>query len=211
MAVTIRLVEATSAQAVVEAVVDACDALDVSCVSANPAFPKGLSPDADGFVNAIVPEGFEGFLRIEGSGFVSSRLFLGPLGVPPSPAFTVQLVRPSELAVMSSLVASSLDPSRGTAIFSVKDCSGARAAGIRFALPTADAASHEFFLINQAPVAPPAAKATDGDGLGGYFNVPPGQTVVRALRGPDDAFAGEAAFHVLPETLAYVDLDPTLR
>ncbi len=42
-----------------DAVVDVCDKLDVACTGTDPTFPKGLSPDNDGTIDFVVPEGFE--------------------------------------------------------------------------------------------------------------------------------------------------------
>ena len=69
------------------------------------------------------------------------------------------------------------------------------------ASPNADAASLEFYLINQAPTTPPTATATDVDGFGGFFNLPVSAAVVRAYRDSDDVYIGESSFHVARRSL----------
>jgi hypothetical protein len=114
-----------------------------------------------------------------------------------------------EYELLARLAKKPADPTRGTAILLAVDCSGDSASGVRFEVPTSDDQSQEFYLINQGPVTPPTATATDVDGFGGYFNLVPSAAVARAFREKDDTYIGESSFEVLANTLSYVLVAPT--
>jgi hypothetical protein len=192
-----------------ETVIDVCDKLDITCAGTDPKYPKGLAPGPDGVVDVVVPEGFDGFVRIQNPDIVDSRVYVGrPIVEPPS-VKEVRLLSPSDYSVLSTLAGKSLDPERGTAIVLAVDCQQVAVGGVRFESPNADADSVEFYLINQSPTIPPTATATDPDGFGGFFNMPPSSAVVRSFRDADDAFVGESSFQILPNTLSYVQVAPT--
>lgn len=192
-----------------DGVVDVCDKLDIDCSSTDPKYPKGLSPGEDGIVDVVVPEGFDGFVEVTHPDIVDSRIYVGrPIVEPPS-VKEVQLLRPNDYSLLSTLAGKEVDPTRGTAIVLVVDCSRVAVGGVRFESPNADADSVEFYLINQSPTIPPTATATDKDGFGGFFNMAPSSAVVRAFRAEDDTFVGESSFQILPNTLSYVQVAPT--
>jgi len=206
----IRLAYATDGSPVgTDAVVDVCGKLDITCTGTDPKFPKGLSPDAEGMVDVLVQEGFDGFVRITSADTVDSRVYVGrPIVAPPS-VKEVRLLRPTEYELLATLTGLAVDPTRGTAIVLAVDCGGIAVGGVRFETPNADSESVEFYLINQAPTIPPTATATDKDGFGGFFNLPPSSAVVRAFRAEDDFFIGESSFQVLADTISYVQVAPT--
>ncbi len=206
----IRLEFATNANPVTDVTVDVCDKLDVACMTDDPDFPKGFSPDSNGVVDVQVPEGFDGFVRLTGPEIVNSRVYVGrPLVKAPS-IEAIQLLRPGEVSSLALLfTGEDYDPTRGTTIDLVVDCQGLAASGVTFEVPAADEATYEFYLINQSPVRPPDATETDKDGFGGFFNLKPGSTLVRAHRASDGEYIGESSFQVLPDTLSYVLVSPT--
>ena len=205
----IDLVYAVGGAAVsMQTVVDICDKLDPPCVN-SPNLPKGLHPDGNGKVEVSVPEGFDGYVQISGPDLVDSRVYVGrPLLGPPS-VEAVQLLSESDFNLLATLANDEPDPMRGSAIVLVVNCKGDGGGGVRFESPSIDDETTPFYLINQQPVTPPTATVTDGDGFGGYFNMPLGAAVVRGLRDDDDAFIGESSFQILPETISYVLVAPT--
>lgn len=206
----VRLAYAVGGAAVsTETVVDVCDKLDITCADPDPAYPKGLSPDAEGMVDLVVPEGFDGFVQVTGPDLVDSRVYVGRPVVEPPPVEEIQLLSPSDLNLLATLAGDEPDPTRGTAIVLVVDCGGEGVGGVRFETPNADSETAQFYLINQAPTLPPTATATDVDGFGGYFNLPLGASVVRAFRDEDDVFVGESSFQILEATISYVLVAPT--
>jgi hypothetical protein len=102
-----------------------------------------------------------------------------------------------------------LDPERGSSIMLSSDCKGESGAGVRFETPGADSKSLEFYLINQSPISPPEATATDVDGFGGFFNLAEAQTVARAFLEEGDQYIGESSFGVFAGTISYVQISPT--
>ena len=73
----------------------------------------------------------------------------------------------------------------------------------------AESGGDEFYLFDRSAAVPPNATATDEHGLGGFFNLPTGVTVLRAFHGGDDAFVGEGSFEIQSEGIAYVHVGPT--
>lgn len=194
-----------------DTVVDACDKLDIACTGNNPDLPTGIRPDAEGMITMAVPEGFDGFVQIIGPEIVDSRVYVGRPLVGPPPVDAIELFRPGDIELLATLTGEEPDPTRGSAVVLAIDCSGEGAGGVRFETPNADDSTIAFYLINQAPALPPAATATDLDGFGGFFNLPAGAAVVRAIRDEDDVFIGESSFQVLADTISYVLVAPTPR
>ncbi|MCA9617843.1 MAG: hypothetical protein KC731_02410 [Myxococcales bacterium] len=195
----------------VNTVVDVCDKLDLNCTSTDPKYPKGLHPDNQGNVLVEIPEGFDGFVQIIGPDLVDTRVYVGrPIVEAPS-VKEVQLFSPDDFSLLSTLAGQDPDPTRGTAIVLVVDCSDVAAGGVRLETPNADMDTIPFYLINQSPTMPPTATATDKDGFGGFFNLPAseGTAVVRAFRDEDDAYVGESSFQVLANTISFVQVRPT--
>lgn len=205
----IHLVLAADKTPVKTAVIDVCDKLDLQCTGTNPDFPKGIKPASDGMVKLSVVEGFDGFVRITDPTIVDTRVYVGrPLLAQPS-FNEVRLLRPSDYEGIAAITGLSVDPKRGTAILAAVDCTGDSVAGVRFESPAADKQSTEFYLVNQVPAKPPAAQATDHDGFGGFFNLPPGTPVARAYVAKDDAFIGESSFQILANTISFVLIRPS--
>lgn len=212
VSLTLHLIYANGSQNLpTDATVDICDKLDPTCMVSSPDFPKGAHPDASGSITLTVKQGFDGFVQIKHMTIMDSRIYVGRPVIEPPNITEIQLLRPLDYETLAIIAAGGAepDPTRGTAILRVADCSDNAASGVRFVVPTADSSSIEFYLINQGPVTPPSATSTDADGFGGYFNLKPGPTVAQALREEDDAYVGESSFHVLENTISYVLISPT--
>jgi len=204
-----QIVLAGDKSPVTMATVDVCAKLDLDCTGMSPDFPKGLTPDAGGNVSFSVIQGFDGFVRFSGPEIMDSRVFVGrPVVTPPQP-MVVWLLKPSDYNILAAFAGQDVDPTRGTSIMFGVDCQGIGASGVRFESPNADAGSMEFYLINEAPSSPPAATATDHDGYGGFFNLPVGSALAKSYRAEDDVYVGESSFHVLANTISYVEVAPT--
>ena len=206
----VRLAYAVSGAAVgTDTVIDVCEKLDPDCTATSPDFPKGLNPDPNGIVDLTVREGFDGFVKITGTDLVDSRVYVGRPIVEPPTVEEIQMFAPSHLQALASTAMQTPDPTRGTAIVLVQDCSGDGVGGVRFETPAADSETLQFYLINQFPTPPPEATTTDADGFGGFFNVPVGPSVMRAFRDEDDAYIGESSYQILADTISYVLVAPT--
>lgn len=207
VALSVRLAFASGGEPLDGGTVDFCDKLDVECTSTSPDFPKNLVPDANGVVTANVKQGFDGFARITHPDIVPSRIYVGRPIVNVPKVKEIQLLRPSEYSALANIAMGTVDPMRGTAIILVVDCKGDSGAGVHFETPSADGQTLSFYLINQAPVA--SANATDRDGFGGFFNLPPGSTLARASLAADNTYVGESSFEIRAGTISYVQIAPT--
>ena len=206
---SVRLAFASDGNPVTTATVDFCDKLDIDCMGTSPDFPKGLTPDSTGVVTVEVKQGFDGFVRITDDDIVDSRVYVGRPIVEVPKVKEIQLLRPNEYAALAGIAQGMVDDTRGTAILLAVDCKGDSASGVRFETPNADDESIAFYLINQGPVLPPTATATDKDGFGGFFNLPVSAAVARSFREEDDAYVGESSFQVVANTISYVQIAPT--
>lgn len=206
---SVRLAFASDSQPLTSGTVDFCDKLDIDCTGDSPDFPKGLSPEPDGTVTVNVNQGFDGFVRIIDPEIVDSRVYVGRPIVEVPKVKEIQLLRPNEYAALAGIAQGMVDETRGTAILLAVDCKGDAASGVRFESPNADGDSIAFYLINQGPVLPPTATSTDADGFGGFFNLPVAAAVARSFRADDDAYIGESSFHVVANTISYVQIAPT--
>jgi len=206
--INVRLAFASGGEPVTSADVDICDKLDVNCMGTSPDFPKDLTPDAQGMVTATLKQGFDGFFRITDPEIVDSRVYVGRPIVEQPNVKEVQLLRPFEYETLANLAQSAVDPTRGSVIVLGIDCTGDGGAGMRFETNNGDGATVPFYLINQAPTIPPTATATDGDGFGGFFNMPLSNAVVRAYLAEDGTYVGESSLTVLANTISYVQITP---
>jgi hypothetical protein len=199
----------TAQTPVTSATIDVCAKLDTTCSMMDPNYPKGLMPDANGSVTFSVIQGFDGFVRITAANYIDSRVFVGRPVVTPPAVKSVRLIQPLEYAAIAGTAMLTPDMTRGTAILYAVDCSGDAAAGVSFAVPTADSMSALFYLINQFPTLPPTATATDVDGFGGVFDLPTGSSVATSTRASDKTLIGQSSFDVLANTISYVQIAPT--
>jgi hypothetical protein len=209
VALSVKLTFAGDKSPVVGVNVDVCDKLDIDCTGTNPDSPKGLMSGPDGLVSFSVAQGFDGFVRLASPQIIDSRIFVGRPIITPPTIKEVRLLSKNDFTILANLAKEKADPTRGTSILLAVDCQALPVSGARFESPSIDAMSREFYLINQAPTTPPAATATDVDGFGGFFNMPVGSAVARSFRASDDTFVGESSFHILAETISYVQIAPT--
>ncbi len=207
--ITEQLVLALDGSPVTDVTCDVCDKLDYNCTGTNPDFPKGLHPDAKGNVSAAVVQGFDGFVRITGGTTLDSLVFIGqPLIKPPSVKI-IQLLRPMDYTTIAMVAGLKVDMTHGTAILEGVDCEGLPMSGISFKTNVKDSETAAFYLINMLPQEPPMATATDTDGYGGFFNLPPGSAVATSSRESGKQCIGDSSFRIEPYTISYVLVAPS--
>ncbi len=192
------------------ATVDVCATLDLACTNDTPGFPKGLMSGSDGVLRIETKQGFDGWVRVTHPDIVDSRIYVGrPLFEQPKTK-EIRLLKPSEYELLANVAGGAMvDETRGTAIVLGLDCEGLPGSQLRFASPSADAQTIPFYLINQSPQRPPQAVETDSDGFGGFFNLPVGPSVVRAVRGEEATYVGESSLQIVANTISYVQVAPT--
>jgi hypothetical protein len=205
---TEQLVLAAGGSPVTMVTVDVCKKEDVMCATPSPA---GLVPDANGFVTFSVPQGFQGFVRISGQPtIVESEVYVGrPIFTQPS-VKSIELLTPADYSALAALAGQMVNTALGTSIVLGFDCQGLAAAGISFETTnTIPGTTQQFYLIDMLPEKVPTATATDGDGFGGFFNMPTGPALVKSYRAAGDVYIGESSFAVKADTIAYVLVSPT--
>lgn len=137
-----------------------------------------ITPDAAGWVDVPLYEGFDGYLEITSPGAVPSMLFYGePLtnarNVDPDPAFLVEME--TALAFDRLFLGREAFPNTGVINVRALDCQNAPAPAVQFTL---EPAAVGWYYAGEIPVA--TAQATTESGVGGFSDVAPGTVVVTA-------------------------------
>lgn len=155
--------------------VRACAQRDTECLA--PLTPP-TPIDAEGWVDLMLYEGFDGYLEITSPGAVPSMLFYGqPLtngrNVDPEPAFLVEM--DTALAFDRLFLGREAFPNTGVINIRALDCQNAPAPAVQFTLAPAAVG---WYYVGEIPVA--SAQATTESGVGGFSDVAPGTVVVTA-------------------------------
>jgi hypothetical protein len=151
--------------------VRACSTADLDCTQ--PVTPP-LPVDADGVVSVPLFWGFDGYLEIRADGIIPSVSYVRePIYADSVQTVPVQVAPIEALAAYATANGTTLREDRALLAIEVFDCSWTLASGIQV---TNDAGGVPFSFTNGLPTIGMAV--TDGRGLAGALNVPPG--VVRA-------------------------------
>ena len=152
-------------------VVRACSTADLNCTQ--PVTPD-LPVDALGVVEVPLYWGFDGYLEIRADGIIPSVSYLRePLYADSVQSVPVQVAPLDALAAYAAANGTTLREDRALLAVEVFDCNWELAAGIEV---RNDAGGVAFSFTNGLPTI--GMSVTDGRGLAGALNVPPG--VVRA-------------------------------
>ncbi len=152
-----------------------CTVRDPACMS--PITPP-ITPDADGWVDVPLYEGFDGYLEITSPGAVPSMLFYGePLtngrNVDPEPAFLVEME--TALTFDRLFLGREAFPNTGVINIRALDCQNMPAPAVQFRL---EPAAVGWYYVGEIPVG--TAQQTTESGVGGFSDVSPGTVVVTA-------------------------------
>lgn len=202
-----RFVDAqTRDQPIPDVSVKVCALDDLACADA----AEPVVSDADGRVSLelpLGPNGFGGFLELTGTAIPVTLLrLLPPLG------FTedvdgFRVVTLATLAAVSTALGVAMDPARGHLTVETRDCDGALASGVSYAVDTADGLSTRFYVAADRPSS--AATATDVNGSGGVANVPAGSAVITATVAADGRVIGRLPVVVRAGAVSSSLLPPT--
>jgi len=152
-------------------VVRACTTADLECAQPVTA---DLSIDARGVVEVPLFWGFDGYLEIQADGVIPSAYYIRqPLYADSIQEIPMQVAPLEALAAYAAANGATLREDRALLAVEVFDCSWALASGIQVGN---DAGGVPFSFANGLPTI--GAAVTDGRGLAGALNVPPG--LVRA-------------------------------
>lgn len=187
------------------------DASDASC--ANPVVEGETGTDGT-FTGTISTGedrlGFDGYARVKGDDVVDTLVFFHPpitenKDAPDrAPLVTRDLFETFATAGMGK----SPNPERGHLALEALDCSWSRAGGVTFEIDTGDAETTEAYL--RGGTTPDAtAERTDGSGLGGFVDVPPGEVTVTARVAETGEYVGEVDVFVEAGAVSEVAVAPT--
>jgi hypothetical protein len=152
-------------------VVRACSTADLDCTQ---PVTEDLPVDARGVVDVPLFWGFDGYLEIRADGIIPSVSYLRePIYADSVQSIPVQVAPLDALAAYAAANGTTLREDRALLAVEVFDCNWALAAGVEV---TNDAGGVVFSFTNGLPTI--GMSVTDGRGLAGALNVPPG--VLRA-------------------------------
>jgi hypothetical protein len=181
--------------------VAACSPLDIEC--AEPMTDEAI-PDSDGSVRIDVPRNFDGFFTIRSEETVPAVLFIDGALQRDTQAPTMLVIAAKDLVALSQAQRFNIDMTMGTLLLRAYDCDRNEAAGVRF---TSDPPGQPFAFVDGLPIV--GQTVTDGQGTGGFLNVPPGLVVVQSIINEGSVVTRKASGRVRPGWFTYIDLDPS--
>jgi hypothetical protein len=214
---SVTFVTFTSEQPFVGETVKACSKLDFTC--ATPI--DTVTADASGIVSVTVPaglSGFDGYLDISGGKVNGTGASSFPTIWYPVPFVVAdgwrgrtQLLSTDEFLLLTSVTGATPDPTRAHVAMNAVDCAFGPAAGVSFAVDSADHNTVSYYLVGGVPVT--TATKTDQSGIGAFVNVPtvaPARlAVVRAFSGAAGGKSmGSMTFILRPGTMTTPSLFP---
>lgn len=154
--------------------VRACAQRDTECLA--PLTPP-TPIDAEGWVDLMLYEGFDGYLEITADTLVPTMLFYAdPLDAARSvDTVPVGVIENAVLPGLAQAIGAAQAPELGLVYLRAFDCRGVPAPGVTYSI---DRAGSPFYFVGGLPSA--TANETSEFGLGGFVNVSPGVVVVDA-------------------------------
>ncbi len=155
-----------------------CGKLDPEC--SKPITEPVLS-DADGVFTINLPRGFDGFLKATPAAPLMPAIIVGPplyddLDTVAVSGEPLHAVAKSDIDALLALVGSTIDESAGHLFVQSLDCEQKLASGVTLGISLKGPNTKNYYYAGGLPNTD--ALTTDGSGLGGFVNVPPGNVVV---------------------------------
>ncbi len=184
--------------------VQLCALLDVACANPLPLDP----PDATGSVFFELPYGQVAYLDIDATELMPSRAYLPipPVVLPPKEK-VIRVVRTNEFNAIVISSGQTYDPTRGVAIMLTQNCDDDRAAGVTLETASADGTTIPYYFAGQLPNF--EVTQTDGQGAGGWVNLPVTTVQATARRASNGQLIGTASFASRPGGISYVPIGPS--
>jgi hypothetical protein len=169
---SLQFVSLVSGLAIPGLTVRACSQRDVECMTPMTEFQ---TVRADGRIDLVLYEGFNGFLEIVGDGIMPIVLFYPEPLAPGQTVYAtpVSVIETGVLPGLSVAAGVEQDPMLGLVVLRTLDCQAQGALGVSYDI---DKSGTPWFFVDGLP----STKATEtiDSGLGGFLNVATGVAVV---------------------------------
>jgi hypothetical protein len=197
---SIQVVELSTGQIYPDAQVRACGLADVTCES---PVADWVEVDAEGWVHLPLFRDFVGYLEVVATGAVPDVFYLNQPLRESITEYPLTLVPLASIVPLVSLVGVQLQANTGIVAIRAFDCLGNTASGVSLSSSTAGT---PYYFIDGLPTG--AVSATDGDGLGGLVNVPPGLAVVELEAPTGISIGGPQSLVIRPNSISAIYLRP---
>jgi hypothetical protein len=199
VSLSLRLYDPTTQATPPGCSVRACNRFDLDCAAPvdGPALPA-----QDGFIHLELPQGFAGFLEMTSPAIVPALYFFNPpLESDRRDQFIV--AGPDTARAFAGTGNVELDPEMGMIAVRTMDCTGELSGGVEF---SNDKGGVPFAFVDGLPVI--GYVVSNGDGIGGFVNVPPGLVVLQGQEAGSARLSGKTSVLVRKGWFAYGDLNP---
>jgi hypothetical protein len=155
-------------------------------------------------------DGIDGFLEFTGGGVAPTMLFASktnPVSIYDNGTLIPLLLSTTTLGLLTSVIGVTVDPERGSLIFTGEDCTGRTTAGISVAASTIDDKSTLAYISGSLPSK--TATATDPSGAGTFLNLPPGPVDVTGTLTASGTVFSKQSVVIRQGYLTSTDVGPT--
>lgn len=170
-----------SEQPVTSVVLIACGKLDPECT--RPITTEPVTTGADGVFTLVLPRGFDGFVKATPPAPMLPALIFSPplyedLDTVATGGEPLHAVSKADIDALLALVGASVDDTAGHLFAQNLDCEDHLASGVSLSLSVKGPTTKPYYYAGGLPNTD--VLTTDGSGLGGFVNVPPGNVVLTA-------------------------------
>jgi hypothetical protein len=208
--VTMRMdvVDVTTLRVPPALVAEACHPRDIEC--ADP-IANDLHPGADGFLEFVVPYGFEGFMGFTAPDFVPALLFSNRALIEDVTTSGPALSTITSLDDFASHSGRDIGAGTGLAIIEIRDCSDKAGDGVKFD-PIGD--ETPFYFDGALPARGLSATTVsnllgagrESRAVGGFSNLSPGYATIQARIATNDVVVGRVTVQIRAGYITYVRL-----
>ncbi|MFO0550518.1 MAG: hypothetical protein U0271_19140 [Polyangiaceae bacterium] len=185
--------------------VELCAGADNAC--ANP-IPAGLTgPDAAGIVTVEAQPSFDGYLLIQATNLIPTRVILPKAINTPFAQQDIALLSPADFSTVLTAAGLTEQPGRCRVIAVGLGCDGVSARGLTFTATPVDDQFELQYYRGQLPS--PGALDTDAQGAALLLDLQPGEITVTGSFGAPPTEFGARSATVVPDTLTYLLIAPS--
>jgi hypothetical protein len=205
---TVKPKDFQSGKALPNVKINVCAMDDLECATPLTTATTDASGAAQLTAKAGV-NGIEGYFEFTGGGIVPTNAFFKTVNLTKEfdgGEIVPLLVSTSTFGLLTSVIGVTIDPERGSVIFSAQDCSRLGTAGISVAVPSADAKSTLTYIKGSLPSK--TETQTDPSGAGAVLNLPLGPFEITGTIVHDGTVIGKHSGFVRKGYLSSVNVEP---